>query len=93
VSISAHIGARQSILKLDSVTAVSTGAVLAALNKDKGPSRIAQSSFGFLRAEIYNPRFSGHRDGKVERCDIDGEDYVDTIKFVIKKVLKKNSHL
>ncbi|KAM3088283.1 hypothetical protein ACMFMG_002337 [Clarireedia jacksonii] len=68
-----------------SVTAVSTGAVLAALNKHRGPARIAQSSFGFLRAELFNPRFTGHRDGKIEKCDIDGEEYVDTIKYFMKK--------
>jgi hypothetical protein len=77
------------MLIFDSVTAVSTGAVLSALNKDKGPARVAQSSFGFLRAESYNPRFTGHRGGNVERCDIDGEEYVDTIKYFIKKVLRR----
>lgn len=37
------------------MTAVASGAVLRALNKQQGPSRQAYSSFGFLRIEPYPP--------------------------------------
>ncbi|KAH7378746.1 hypothetical protein BKA66DRAFT_610262 [Pyrenochaeta sp. MPI-SDFR-AT-0127] len=59
-------------------TAVARGAVLRALNKRFGPSRITQCSYGFLISEPYEPAvYEEHRQ---TRCNInkdDGERYID----------------
>lgn len=76
------------------VTAVSCGAVLAALNKDNGPKRRAQSSYGFFVREPYDPSFflgfEGHRDSDKERdheqCEVDGQKYVHVINYLLVKV-------
>ncbi|KAF1849715.1 uncharacterized protein K460DRAFT_360566 [Cucurbitaria berberidis CBS 394.84] len=66
-------------------TAVARGAVLRALNKRFGPSRITQCSYGFLISEPYEPEtFKEHRETKCRINKADGERYVDeTIKWVI----------
>ncbi|PVH73664.1 hypothetical protein DL98DRAFT_430923 [Cadophora sp. DSE1049] len=78
----------------ESVTAVASGAVLRALNKQQGPSRQAYSSFGFLRIEPYLPdNFEGHRSAKPVRDEIDGEDYVTVIDyFMVKDTVIPSMH-
>jgi hypothetical protein len=76
-------------IKCDSEIAVASGAVLRALNREHGPTRIIQSSYGFLRNEPWSPeRIDGHRHSKPKRADPnDGDRYVkNTIYWVIKKV-------
>ncbi|KAI9640157.1 hypothetical protein NHQ30_011394 [Ciborinia camelliae] len=78
------------------VTAVSCGAVLAALNKKNGPARRAQSSYGFLTREPWQPNewgFEGHMDTTPEPCEIDGENYLSVVNyFVIKGSLVPPRH-
>ncbi|KAH7305661.1 hypothetical protein BKA65DRAFT_520707 [Rhexocercosporidium sp. MPI-PUGE-AT-0058] len=70
----------------ESVTAVASGAVLRALNKQQGPTRQVYSSFGFLRNEPYLPDdFEGHRLAKPFRDEIDGEEYVTAIDYFMVK--------
>ena len=53
----------------------------------KGPVRIIQSSYGFLRNEPYQPKvYKGHREGEPELDDVDGEEYLETIVYFMKKV-------
>ncbi|OJJ45229.1 hypothetical protein ASPZODRAFT_548791 [Penicilliopsis zonata CBS 506.65] len=69
-------------------TAVATGAVLRALYREEGPSRLTQSSYGFLINEVYDPgEFEAHRRIRMPRIDrFDGERWVrKTIQWVIKK--------
>ncbi|KAJ5054792.1 uncharacterized protein L3040_001056 [Drepanopeziza brunnea f. sp. 'multigermtubi'] len=79
----------------ESVTAVASGAVLRALNKQQGPTREANSSFGFLRIEPYNPKYLvGHRRAKAERDEVDGEDYVTVIDyFIVKGTVIPSMHI
>ncbi|KAF7922130.1 uncharacterized protein EAE98_008341 [Botrytis deweyae] len=75
------------------VTAVSCGAVLAALNKTNGPARRAQSSYGFFSREPYekNPPlgYPGHVESTFIRdreiCPIDGDEYVHVINYFVIK--------
>ncbi|TGO21604.1 hypothetical protein BPAE_0210g00090 [Botrytis paeoniae] len=75
------------------VTAVSCGAVLAALNKNNGPARRAQSSYGFFSREPYekNPPlgYPGHAESTFIRdreiCPIDGDEYVHVINYFVIK--------
>ncbi|KAK6189536.1 hypothetical protein LQW54_013168 [Pestalotiopsis sp. IQ-011] len=68
-----------------SVSAVASGAVLRALNKEHGPERHARSSYGINRTEPYgqydehiNARATSHKD------ECDGEQYVrDTIDWIL----------
>ena len=62
------------------------GAVLRALRKEDGPARVLQSSYGFIRTEIYNTQ--AQHAGQVPIKDkVDGKQYIDnTIEWVIKKV-------
>ncbi|KAF2181387.1 Hsp70 family protein-like protein [Zopfia rhizophila CBS 207.26] len=66
-------------------TAVARGAVLRALNKRLGPSRITQCSYGILISEPYKPEvYEEHRRTKCRINKADGEKYVDeTIQWVI----------
>lgn len=41
-------------------TVVSHGAVFRALNKENGPERTIQASFGLLQDERYNKNYDGH---------------------------------
>lgn len=52
------------MLTRSSVTAVSSGAVLRALNKSDGPQRVANSSYGFLRVQEYDKNCEGHKYAK-----------------------------
>lgn len=74
----------------NSVTAVASGGVLQGLNKEVGPPRIAQLSYGLLRAEPYQPyRYPGHKRGKAildSREGPSGERYVHVINYFIVKV-------
>jgi hypothetical protein len=66
---------------------VASGAVLRALNKDKGPTRMAYSSYGFLRVEPYQSKISeGHRESQPTRDEIDGEDCLAVIDYFMVKV-------
>ncbi|KAF2124677.1 hypothetical protein P153DRAFT_325969 [Dothidotthia symphoricarpi CBS 119687] len=67
-------------------TAVARGAVLRALNKRFGPSRITQCSYGILVSEPYEPdSIEAHRQTRCRINKADGEKYVDeTIRWVIR---------
>jgi len=66
--------------------AVSSGAVLRALNKENGPRRFAQSSYGFLRREPFQPLvFKAHSHTRPKRDSIDGELYVEVINYFMRK--------
>jgi hypothetical protein len=67
---------------------VAYGAVLRALDKENGPERIIQASYGFQRAEPYDPiSCVAHAETKPTRDKCDGELYVkDTIDWLIRKV-------
>jgi hypothetical protein len=69
-------------------TAVARGAVLRALNKRFGPSRITQSSYGFLVSEPYDPEgIEAHKKTVCRINKADGLKYVDgTIRWVIRSV-------
>jgi hypothetical protein len=68
----------------ESATTVASGAVLQALNKDKGPKRQANSSYGFLRIEPYQPQICiGHRQAEPFNNELDGEEYVKVIDYFI----------
>lgn len=66
------------------VTAVSAGAVLRALNKERGPERHARSSYGIMRSEPYGEH-KEHVSAKATRNKLDGMLYVEeTIDWVLK---------
>ncbi|TGO50521.1 hypothetical protein BOTNAR_0390g00090 [Botryotinia narcissicola] len=70
------------------VTAVSCGAVLAALNKNNGPARRAQSSYGIFRKELYQPTVLGleaHRNCTARNCSIDNQDYLYVVNYFVFK--------
>ncbi|KAF7900126.1 hypothetical protein EAF00_004462 [Botryotinia globosa] len=70
------------------VTAVSCGAVLAALNKNNGPARRAQSSYGIFRKELYQPNvlgFEAHRNCTAKNCSIDDQDYLYVVNYFVFK--------
>ncbi|TAQ88600.1 hypothetical protein B7494_g3060 [Chlorociboria aeruginascens] len=79
---------------LDKTVAVSSGAVLRALNKDNGPDRIAQASYGLLHTEVYDRKSLTHRYARPEPpSELDGEVYVKTIVyFMVKNKLIKSKH-
>ncbi|KAF2181396.1 hypothetical protein K469DRAFT_590044, partial [Zopfia rhizophila CBS 207.26] len=66
---------------------VARGAVLRALNKDYGPTRISQCSYGHLLWEPWEPDIiPAHKDTKPRISKADGERYVnETIHWVIQK--------
>ncbi|GFF41245.1 predicted protein [Aspergillus udagawae] len=69
-------------------TAVASGAVLRALNRELGPVRIIQSSYGYLRTEPWEPdAIEAHRSSRPKQADPnDGDLYVkNTICWVLKK--------
>ena len=71
--------------------AVSSGAVLRALNKGKGPSRRAQSSYGFLRREPYQHLVcKTHSRADPEIDPVDGELYVGVIDYFMVKASFKD---
>ena len=72
----------------NSETAVSSGAVLRALNKKDGPERISRSSYGFLCTEEHEPDiFPAHRGIRPFSEPLDGRKYVKyTIFWLINKV-------
>lgn len=74
-------------LTLPSVTAVSSGVVLRAANKDKGSTRRAQSSYGFLRREPQQKMlYKGHKRTQAEFDEMDGENYLEVINYFMTKV-------
>jgi hypothetical protein len=73
-------------LTLNSNAVVSSGSVLRALNKENGPKRFAQSSYGFLRREPYQPLiFKAHSHTSPKKDHVDGELYVDVINYFMRK--------
>lgn len=65
--------------------AVAHGAVLRALDKENGPTRFTESSYGFLRTEPYSKEI--HPDMRPMIDPLDGERYIKhTIDWLIKKV-------
>jgi hypothetical protein len=76
----------QSCLISERNAAVSSGAVLRALNKKNGPRRFAQSSYGFLRREPFQPLlFKAHSQTTPKIDKVDGERYVDVINYFMRK--------
>ena len=68
-------------------SAVARGAVLRALRKEDGPTRITRSSFGILRTDLYNEDLPAHQHVKPTIDKADGLSWVrDTIEWVIHKV-------
>ncbi|PQE30977.1 hypothetical protein CJF32_00007970 [Rutstroemia sp. NJR-2017a WRK4] len=68
--------------KQKTITAVASGSVLRAMDKKNGPQRISQSSYGFLRAEPWQPeQFRGHANTQPRRSKLDGDSYVQTIDY------------
>ncbi|TVY83758.1 hypothetical protein LSUE1_G004561 [Lachnellula suecica] len=64
--------------------AVAHGAVLRALDKEKGPDRITQSSYGFLRTEPYTEAMHPGMKPRIDK--LDGERYIkNTIFWLIQK--------
>ena len=77
---------------------IARGAVLRALNKQNGPQRHLQTSFGFLRTELHDPlRVAAHKGIRPTSDKVDGFDSIEgTIYWVLQKVSKNgtaNSHL
>ena len=69
----------------NSETAVAHGAVLRALDKDDGPARITNSSYGFLRSEPFG-EWPEHTGVRAHTDKLDGFRYVDnTIDWLVKK--------
>ncbi|KFZ03935.1 hypothetical protein V502_10543 [Pseudogymnoascus sp. VKM F-4520 (FW-2644)] len=75
------------ILPRAAETAVSSGAVLRALNKKDGPKRISRSSYGFLCTEVHEPdEIPAHRGIRPFSEPLDGRKYVKyTIFWLINK--------
>ncbi|KAF2443313.1 hypothetical protein P171DRAFT_444756 [Karstenula rhodostoma CBS 690.94] len=75
----------QKRLQLRRSTAVARGAVLRALNKRHGPTRVSQCSYGFLMSEPYQPEiYEEHMICNARINKADGQRYVDeTIRWVI----------
>lgn len=70
-----------------SATAVASGAVLRALNKENGPRRFARSSYGLLRSEPYGDYPEQQKGVRPYYDPDDGLPYVwQTIKWVVKRV-------
>jgi hypothetical protein len=69
------------------VTAVASGGALRALVKERGPRRLARSSYGVLRTEFWKD-YPEHSDPGVRgsRDPNDGEVYIKTINWVLKRV-------
>jgi hypothetical protein len=71
-----------------SVSAVASGAVARALNKDNGPKRYCQCSYGILRSEPYEPKvFPAHLHAKSKENKLDGDHYVTVINYFMTKVI------
>ncbi len=66
-------------------TAVASGGVLRALNKDQGPERKSRSSYGILRKEHFDD-YKAHKGEKPRIDKWDGLEYIPTIYWVLKKV-------
>ncbi|KAF8853665.1 hypothetical protein BDZ45DRAFT_628746 [Acephala macrosclerotiorum] len=74
-----------------SLTAVSSGAVLRAPNKDGGPERKAFCSYGFLQVQIYEPDFEGHIAAESWIDPFDQKQYVEVIFYFMLKGEKIDS--
>ncbi|CAJ2501486.1 Uu.00g043390.m01.CDS01 [Anthostomella pinea] len=64
------------------VTAVASGAVLRAMNKERGPQRFARASYGILRRESHGD-WPSHIHAAKTRDKVDGFHYVNTIDWVL----------
>ncbi|KUJ10098.1 uncharacterized protein LY89DRAFT_675587 [Mollisia scopiformis] len=72
----------------ESLTAVSSGAVLRALNKEGGPERRAICSYGFLRIQYFEPKkFKGHQGAKPFRDPFDQDLYVESERLLCEELL------
>lgn len=69
---------------------VSHGAVFRALNKENGPERRIQASFGLLQDERYNKNFEGHVQHRITEGTMDPAEgwAVDVIEWLIKLVCR-----
>ncbi|CAG8974761.1 hypothetical protein HYALB_00000372 [Hymenoscyphus albidus] len=78
----------------ESVSAIASGAILRALNKAGGPIRRAESSYGFLRREPYQPlEIPEHKEQTPEVDALDGHKFVTTIDyFMVKGMVLKPTH-
>ena len=76
-------------------SSVARGAVLRALNKQDGPQRYLQTSFGFLRTELHDPvHVAAHQGIKPTSDRVDGFDSIeDTIYWVLQKVSQNDEAL
>jgi hypothetical protein len=78
---------RQHLLTGCSVSAVAAGAVARALNKDNGPKRYAQCSYGLMRLEPYEPKvFPAHVHATAKEDKLDGDRYVKVINYFMIRV-------
>ena len=69
------------------ITAVASGAVLRAVNKEQGPKRHARSSYGIRRKEPHM-MFPEHKDAPKNIDTHDGLPYVaNTVDWVLKLVM------
>jgi hypothetical protein len=82
------LGQPITLLKPEHVdSAVARGAVLRALNKANGPTRISRSSYGILTDELFDKNDPKHKGLKGRRSRADGRIYIrDTIQWQISVV-------
>ncbi|KAF4449998.1 hypothetical protein F53441_6782 [Fusarium austroafricanum] len=79
-----HVTLMQPEDRTNIINAVSSGAVLRAMNKTQGPERRARSSYGILRAEPFN-EYPEHQGLKPFYDPHDGQPYIKkTIDWVLK---------
>jgi hypothetical protein len=74
------------ILTRASLTAVSSGAIIRALDPSGGPERKARCSYGFVSLQLYDPAYDRHQNAKVEVDPFDGKKYVRVINYFVFKV-------
>ena len=75
-------------------SAVARGAVLRALNKENGPTRISRTSYGVMRDDVFDPDNPIHRRLKWQRDPADGVAYIrDTLHWQISKVRNYGNRL
>ncbi|KUJ10103.1 uncharacterized protein LY89DRAFT_596948 [Mollisia scopiformis] len=55
----------------DYITAVSSGAVLLTRNPEDGIPRLAETTYGFLTKQLYEPDWVGHTNGKPVLCPLE----------------------
>lgn len=79
--VEVRTGGCDELTHIDREVAVSYGAILRAWNKEDGPARFIQSSYGFEIMEEYNPkRYPEHLQVKKKYKDkLDGKTYVEEV--------------